>query len=168
MSNYKTLYLGLDPSHYESQENLFHFPIIKILPRPFLPKIFFQTGATHILFTSKTAVSLFFDVVDSLNNIHVIAVGKRTQETIEKRGFLVSYVAQEETQEGVIAELEKIDIGHLFFPHSALSRPVIFGYLQNKKIPFTSYVLYDVDITDAPPPSLDPFEEIVFTSPSTA
>ena len=165
----KILYLGLDPSRYP--EKVTHYPIIRTVPRPFDSKEMVRVFAnfdhyTHLIFTSRTAVSILQERNLSFEKKVLIAVGKATAGLLER----VDFVAQDERAEGIVELLMQLDLreGHLFWPHSALSRPVIRNFLEAAGIRYTDCILYDTLPNRVEPiPSLDEFDEIVFTSPST-
>lgn len=154
----KILYLGLRP-----KEGTFHYPVIRTercdpihIPQHLWPQF------THIIFTSQTAVEYWPGPWDK----KTIAIGESTAKMLRKKG-LTPLVAQEETQEGVIELIREIK-GHFFIPRSKLARPVLTQYLQEQKIPFFAFDLYDTHFQKLEPvPNLDEFDEIVFTSPST-
>ncbi len=148
---HRTLNLGLDP-----RPNTIHYPIIHTTPRQIeIPPY------THLIFTSKTAVYYFPQ--EPIGTI--IAVGQATAAACN-----ATHIAQNECAEGIIDILETLDLAeaHILWPHSALSRPLITDYLQKKGVRFDAPILYDTypHRPYAPPP-LDPFDEILFTSPST-
>ncbi len=170
----KTLYLGLRAPNAV----VTHYPIIKIYPRsPKIPGITlaFEEMAyyTHIILTSQTAVKIFFDYLTHFNQNctqKIIAVGQKTTQAVEKRGYSVSHAAEEETAEGIVALLRRMELkdAYFFWPHSALSRAVLTDYFEENKIKFRSCILYDTKpYQSGPLPCLDDFDEIVFTSPST-
>lgn len=158
------LYLGLDPP-----PNAFHYPVIRTVKR-FTPELSqakeLWPQFTHLLFTSKTAVRyLDWD----LQGKTAIAIGESTANEIRIRGSF-PLVAPEAQQEGVIELLDRLSLDGAFFcyPKSKRSRPLLTDYLQQKKIRFFALDLYDTILQrPEPPPSLDLFDEIVFTSPST-
>ncbi len=148
---HRTLNLGLDP-----RPNTIHYPIIHTTPRQVeIPPY------THLIFTSKTAVHYFPQQPTGT----IIAVGQATAAACN-----ATHVAQNECAEGIIDILETLDLreAHVLWPHSALSRPLITDYLTKKGIRFDAPILYDTypHRPYAPPP-LAPFNEILFTSPST-
>ncbi len=173
-----TLYLGTDPTHYESQGHgnghLIHYPVIKIVPRPFDDPEIKQAYAqleqyTHLIFTSKNAVKVFKTSEDLKNKI-IIAIGKVTAAHLSMRGLPPQHVAVDERQEGVVELLKRLDLGdaYFFLPRSSLSRPVIVQFFKEKQIRFHACDLYDTVAQDLEPkPDLDSIDEIVFTSPST-
>jgi uroporphyrinogen-III synthase len=159
-----------------------HYPVIKIVPKDlasFEVRQALQTlpKASHIIFTSKTTVDLFFQAIkgfgfspSSLLEKCVIAVGKKTAGCLEGQGLSPAIVPKQETAEGIIRELEKLDLAaaHFFWPHSGLSRPLLREYFELKNYAFDEVVLYDtVPNTPGAAPSPEMYEEILFTSPST-
>lgn len=173
----KILYLGLDPSRFIHQGELIHYPIIRIVPRPLeeLHTLFLSFHTyTHLLCTSRTAATLFLKHMStyglSMADLYakrILVVGKATAQVFDR----VDAIAQEETGEGVIKLLQQektLKQGHLFFPHSALSRNIIMDYLNTQGIRTTASVFYDtIPNSQEPLPRLDMFDEIIFTSPST-
>lgn len=163
-----TVYLGLKPPKDTAIKKFHHCPIIEIVPkirstRPLPP-------FTHIVFTSKSAVKIFCCYFDpkGLMDKTVIAVGTQTAQGLIDCGVDVDYMPEIESSEGLIALLETLNLqdAQIFWPHSALSRPVITDYLTNKQIPFTEWVIYTT-IPREPTPLPEEFHELVFTSPST-
>lgn len=173
----KVLYLGLNPSLLPDKE-VIHCPIIKIVPVPFenplIQHAFFQFSSyTHLLFTSQSAVNIFFEYVNlkklSLGVKKIIAVGKSTARSVEQFNYPVELYAKEESAEGLIKELENIDLAQafLFWPHSALSRPVLKSYFLEKNVKHHECIFYNTK-TNYPliKPELNSISELVFTSPS--
>lgn len=170
------LYLGTDPSHFKPTGKLIHYPVIKIVPRPFDPEIqaSFEdlSKYTHVVFTSKNAVNVFFNYLGNPQLIlskQIIAIGSVT--AFQLQTFQITpVVCNDETQEGVIDLLQTMDLknAYLFLPCSALSRPCLAQYLTEKQIAHCVCVLYDT-ISQAPEPlpDLTQVNEIIFTSPST-
>ena len=183
----RILYLGLDPARFSGEGALAHWPIIRIDPRPLSDSSIFEPLArfddySHLVITSKNCAAILFDYLEKLSflpqswsNKITIAVGRATAAYLQKRGIAHPLVAEEETAEGVLQVLEQLPLSHtgsnirLFWPHSAEARPVIQNYLIAKNIAHHACAFYDVrtNIPPGPLPSLDDFDEIVFTSPST-
>ncbi len=169
----KVLYLGLRIDNFITDGELVHLPIIKIVPRPFAGPIqeAFEKLDTfsHVLFTSRTAVSIYLEYAKRIPHLDYICVGRQTAQELQKANLKASYVATDETAEGIVDLIEKMPQkpSHLFFPRSAQGRTVISDYLIAKKIPFTTLDLYDTVPNPIPIPDLETFEEIIFTSPST-
>lgn len=175
----RILYLGLDPKRFKSSAKVTHYPIIKIVARPFdsleISAAFAQFSKyTHVIFTSRSAVHILFEMCKAqrvfLDTQFLIAVGKATAAALEDRGLLPHRIAQEESAEGIVLELEKLDLSqaHIFLPRSGLARPLIRQYLEKEQIVYTDCVIYDTQTNRLEPlPLLEDFDEIVFTSPST-
>ena len=58
------LYLGIDPTHFKTDKQIIHMPLLRILQRPMdskeLQRIFGHIPQyTHVVFTSKSAVKFF-------------------------------------------------------------------------------------------------------------
>jgi uroporphyrinogen-III synthase len=177
-----TLYLGSDPKHYQTENQLYHYPVIKIVPRPFdAPEIRIILDDlqefTHFLFTSKNSVRVFFECLKTrkadlsvLQNKCFICVGKITANVLNQEGFQAYLVAKDETQEGIIQELKFLDLenAYVLFPRSTLSRPAIANFLAMHQVRHQLCDLYDTEFQKIEPvPNLHQFDEIVFTSPST-
>ena len=181
MTNKKRqLYLGLNPSNYLTTDLLTHVPLIKIVPAPLSAVAeSFKTFAhyTHILITSQSTIPFLLLYLKSLDlKIYegqektFLAVGKTTAKALKEVGIFVDSTPPEETSEGLISLFQQLDLqnAHLFWPHSALSRPVIRTYLLEKNIKFTECFLYTTETNyPAQLPKLTEFDEIIFTSPST-
>ncbi|MBS0621134.1 MAG: uroporphyrinogen-III synthase [Verrucomicrobia bacterium] len=177
----KILYLGTDPTHFESEDEVIHYPVIQIVPRPLsdpeVKRVFDDLlEYTHLLFTSKNCVRIFCAHVAAMGmapeqiQARVIAIGKVTALHLQDRGFAVHRVAQEETQEGLLHLLSSEDLenAYLFLPRSSLSRPILVNAFQEREIRYQACDLYDT-LTQRveSKPCLEEIDEIVFTSPST-
>lgn len=162
--DHRILYLGLDPSSHHLRGKIVHTPLIEIIPRQVGPVEIDRF--THLLFTSKSAVSLFPNV----GRCATVAVGSATAHALRKRGIEPILVAEEESSEGIIAALETLPLegASLLWPHSSLSRRLIPNYLSERQIPFEEIILYDT-LPRRPEelPDLSSIDEIAFTSPST-
>lgn len=168
----RSLYVGLELPPQPHDTLYTHYPVITTVPLdPYAPSIVacFRDipRYTHVIFTSKTAVRTFSLLLahhpHTVDHLTAIAVGKKT--AAEVRGFSKVLVAEEETAEGITPLLTH---GYFFWPHSTLSRPVISTYLKEKHLPFKECAIYDtLPFRPGPPPSLESFDSIVFTSPST-
>lgn len=176
----KVLYLGIDPSNYKGQEGeIIHYPVIKIVPRrnADIKASYSKLSIyTHLLFSSKNTVQIFFQKVeelgiskDFLQTIKILAIGTVTANYVNKYAHC-DFIAREETQEGMIALLQSLPLenAYLFFPRSSLSRNVVIDFFQENSIQFQDCFLYDtVTQKNYPLPNLEEIDEIVFTSPST-
>ena len=181
-----TLYLGTDPSAFESEGNfkghLIHFPVIEIVPKPLedpeLKRAWDDLGEyTHLIFTSKNAVSVFYSHLESqkisvemFSNKTLIAIGKVTAAHLDMRGLKPNHIAEQEQQEGVITLLKRLDLenAYVFLPRSSLARPALTHFLNEEEIRHQACDLYETraKIPDWVP-DLESIDEIIFTSPST-
>lgn len=178
----RVLYLGTDPSHFEGQGNVIHYPVIKVIPRMLThPEIQSAFAAfeeyTHLIFTSKNTVEIFCKHLTTLSKRlenctakTVIAIGKVTAAHLLSHGIVPKWTAEEETQEGIVSMLKESDMrgAYVFFPRSSLSRPILTDFFKEKKVRYRTCDLYDT-VTHSlnPKPDLNQIDEIVFTSPST-
>ncbi len=177
-----TLHVGLKLPSHQLDKKYIHYPVIAIYPQPKEhPDIISAFASlhvyTHILFTSQTTVSLFFELLNHfsgcaklLHKVCVIAIGTATADLLKKFGVIPRIIAQEESSEGIVVKLQSLHLAnaHLFWPHSSLSRSVLIDYLKQYQIKFTDCVLYHTKpFKPLPIPDLDGIDEIMFTSPST-
>jgi uroporphyrinogen-III synthase len=178
----RILYLGLDPSHYVANGEVIHWPIIQIVPRPLTePSVHDSlsnfTHYSHLIVTSKSTVAILQDYLPRLGIDRQIwaakatlAVGQVTAKHLQACGITPLKVAQEETAEGIIHELQQLPLqqAHVFWPHSSQARSIIKDFLMTQKIRHTTCILYDPKpCVPETIPCLDNVDEIVFTSPST-
>ncbi len=177
-----SLHVGLESPPPCIDKRFLHRPLIKIQPRePTSEDILhaFQALAdyTHFIFTSKSAVRIFFDYFkalgcrkDVLDNKCIIAVGQATAGCLRSNEVQVNITAKKEQAEGIIEELEGVDLtrAHIFWPHSALSRPILADYFHRRAVKYTECVLYDTIPSDLDlSVDFQSVDEIIFTSPST-
>lgn len=165
----RTLYLGTHPP----AGHFIHYPVIKLIPRPIPPHILDHMRAyTHLIFTSKNAVTIFFNSVGNidLNGKSVVAIGRSTASRLETYGYRAAYVAEEESQEGIINLMRpmNLDQAYILLPRSALARPLLEDFLVERKVQLQVFDLYDtVSQKIEPVPDIEQIDEIIFTSPST-
>lgn len=173
----RILYLGLDPSHFPVPGTVFHYSVIQTRPKKteeILPHFQNLDTYNHFLFTSKTTVELFFNLLSQEEiafpkNATSIAIGLITQEHLVQRG-IKSLLAPDATQEGIIELLKRMDPTNLrmFLPHSSLTRKTLVQFLKENHFDFASVPLYDTVYVE--PKRTIPWDQIdliAFTSPST-
>lgn len=175
------LHTGLEAYPTTKERNILHCPLIQIVPRPYhnldIREAFMQLPTcTHLLFTSKNAVRIFFSYLphfhnheDILQNKKFIAVGSATAGLLQEHGFNALYPEQE-SAEGIVQLLETLDLKNssFFWPHAAGSRPVLSDFFVRKRISCAECILYDTKTrVPSPLPDLSKIDEIIFTSPST-
>lgn len=181
MASKKILYLGHDPERY-SENNVYHFPVIETqkfsLEKEEIQAAFSQANClTHLIMTSRQAVICLIEAIQAkgiephFKNLTVFSIGEATSLLLKEKGFKVSYQAQEPTAASLVDLLKNyvFSASHtLFYPHSALSSPLLANYLIASGIQHIAVPLYTtVPKRPSMLPSLSQFEEIVFTSPST-
>jgi uroporphyrinogen-III synthase len=156
--------------------------VIKIVPRsiqdPEIRRAFDDLDEfTHLIFTSKNSVKIFFHLLEQLHfpvsrleGKKIIAVGHVTAAYLTMGGMKLDRIAHPETQEGIVAMLKEmqLDAAYLFLPRSSRSRPILIDYLTAQQIRYQACDLYDTQAQVlTPQPDLKQIDEIVFTSPST-
>jgi|GEM_PF-2815205 len=169
-----TLYFGVDnSSHPESV----HIPLISIEyrtekdleVRAFLDDI---DAFTHLVFTSKHgAIALLKHVsVSAIQKKTIISIGKATTKKLTELGLHVDRTAEEETQEGVLHELNLLDLNgaYIGIPCSSRARKTLATLLAYRGVRHLIGYLYDTRLVkDATLPDLNTVQEVIFTSPST-
>lgn len=179
----KILYLGTDPTHFAKKRpdaHIVHYPVIAIVPRapdhPEVTQAFSHLASyTHILFTSKNAVPIFFACLKhftgkaELANKIWIAIGAVTARALTVHFRVPDLVAQTETQEGLISLLQECTgpNAHFLLPRSSLSRNVLTTFFKRHQIAYCAFDLYDTVFQKPFDLDLSVIDEIVFTSPST-
>lgn len=175
----RILYLGLDPDRYQTDGELVHCPLIRIVPRPLedVKEAFYQLGScSHVLFTSRQAAMITLNQIrqmqmpfEQMQKKTYLAVGKATASILTEHGLPQPIIADEACGEGVVALLTRLNLknAYLFFPYSSLARSLVRDCLQSLQIPHIAFPLYDTKLLSVALPELDAFDEIVFTSPST-
>lgn len=176
----RVLYLGTDPEHFSLQREkpcrLIHYPVIALFPRSSE-----DTGVqkahrdfchyTHILFTSKNAVAFFCAAFPyDLKKQTLIAIGTATAQELSLRRRPPDFIAEEESAEGLIKLLQTLVLKEAFLllPRSSLARELLTAFLEEKKVRYFAFDLYDTKLQKpGPSPALSEIDEIVFTSPST-
>ncbi|MBA2728377.1 MAG: uroporphyrinogen-III synthase, partial [Parachlamydiaceae bacterium] len=134
---------------------------------------------THLVITSKTAISLLFEFAENYGiakktilDKKVIVVGKATAAAAAEYGLSATFPVADETAEGMVTILkgQNLQAAYLFWPHSVLSRSILPEFFQNEGLRYCDAVLYDT-IPNCkihyPQLDLNVIDEIVFTSPST-
>ena len=178
----KTLYLGLNPKHYETDHQIVHFPVIEVAPRCFsnkeIQEVFSRVEKyTHIIFTSKSSVQIFFNYLKragktllDIEGADFVAIGRVTAKWLRGFGVEVHHIAEDETQEGMIDLLSTIELKEslVLLPQSSRARAKLAHYLVEKGVHHQIVHLYDTKTKEGLNyPPINQFDEIVFTSPST-
>lgn len=151
-------------------------PLIAIEPRSMQdPSIMAMSHKlstyTHLIFTSKTAVSLFYSHFTTPQDAIIIAVGIATAAAVRRFELQASIIiAEQECAEGVIAVLEGLHLEDacILWPHAAAARTLISDHLIERKVDFDAPIFYDTYIQRPEiVPNLEDYDELIFTSPST-
>lgn len=169
MEDKSILYLGLSMENFPRKKIADHYPVIKILERKDIESYLDTLHRyTHILFTSKTSVDVFFKRIKKISQT-CIAIGPFTSQRLKTYGVNAVY-PNISTQEGVISLLKKNSLKgcSFFLPRSSIARRKIDQFLTSQGVFYTVCPLYDaVFQMPKPIPNLFEYKEIVFTSPST-
>lgn len=179
----KILYLGTALPQGRDLRNMVHYPVIRLIPKSVTDlRVQFCLSRLSFfscfLFTSKNAVSIFFDLCKQLAidpNPHLkskcFSIGAFTAKALKERGVESLGQAQISTQEGMWQEFAcQIDLekAHVLYPRSSLARSFLQSQLQLANVSSEVLDLYDVAFQKPfDLPSLAEIEEIIFTSPST-
>jgi uroporphyrinogen-III synthase len=169
------LYLGLEvPESLSLIHRVIHYPVIQIVPKDqetLKQSLHHLENYSHFVFTSKTAVALFFDLIADRNTLiskTFLAVGKSTAKALAQYGIKAE-VPKEETAEGLIELMETSTYTspYFFWPHSALSRSTLLDYFNAKSFNYVDCIFYDT-ISYQPDfmPNFQEIDAIYFTSPS--
>ena len=181
----KSLYLGLNPSHYQTKNEIVHMPIIQIFPKSVSERkiqLAMQEFSefTHVIFTSKTTPKLFLNCMEyygiekgELDKKEIMALGTVTGNALKEVGITPTIYARESSQEGVVDKLSlmELDGAYILVPCSSLARSLISDFLQLQQVRHQICPIYDTkvnhDVLLKDLEEFNEFEEIVFTSPST-
>jgi uroporphyrinogen-III synthase len=161
----KVLYLGLNPQFFLREEEIIHYPVIKLIPRDIKGPF---TGLTYCLFTSKNSVRLFKEHAN-LKDFKCISIGSSTSYFLKEEGIEPFIECSINTQEGLIEELQKLPKESSFlYPRSSSARPLLASFLEKEGYLHQVVDLYDT-VSEVPgeAPDLLEISEIFFTSPST-
>lgn len=169
-----TLFFGVDHS---SHPEAVHIPLIQIAYRKktdlevkaFLDDV---PEFTHLVFTSKHGVQALMQLItaDEIREKVIISIGAKTTAALTSFGIRVQHTAKEETQEGVLHELNLLDLRNAYIgiPCSSRARGLLPTLLAYRGVRHLIGHLYDtILIEDAALPDLDSVKEIIFSSPST-
>jgi len=125
------------------------FSTIRIRPVRVAPIV--VRGYTHVAFTSKTAVDLFFKNLKgdarALAGTTVCAVGEQTARSLAERGVRPDVVAAEFTSRALARELAGRGMkgAHVFHPGADKMNPDFEILLRNCGARVTNLVLYRID-----------------------
>lgn len=162
----KTVYFGLDPSGHPKRGYLTHCPLIETRYTPVLyPDL---STFSALIATSPRAVEALLRSGQRSQHLLAVAVGPRTQSALVAAGFATVIMADEHHAEGVTKILTPLKGKKIFYPHSRRARPIIKNYLVQERFDFCAMPVYDtLNTTLKTATSLEEFDELFFTSPST-
>lgn len=174
------LYTGSDMSLYETKEDILHFPLTKLCINEDdafevlleLKQIFLYS---HIVFTTKYAAVSFIHFlklhrisIKMLEGIFIIALCPQCIHILEKEGIEVNYVGRDESEQGLIRLLQKMDLTNakILFPQSGLKKPNLVHFLVEEEVEHKIMILYELK-KNLPytTMNLSDFSQVVFTSP---
>ncbi|TDL34397.1 uroporphyrinogen-III synthase [Jeotgalibacillus sp. S-D1] len=132
-----------------------------------------------IVFTSRNAVSFTLAVLEKnnllgvLKTIQIAAIGKRTADFLESRGYPVSFYPESFRAADFVKEFpfDRIMGERVLFPQGNLARNIIMNTFEQHGISCDKWVLYKTVKADQSKALLkalaaDSFEIITFASPS--
>ena len=130
-----------------------------------------------MIITSQQTVKHLFKLIEEayfptalIKDKKIISVGQATAKALQRKGLYASYIAKEESGEGIGKILDQIkwrEGNHVFYPKSSLARPLIKDYLARKGVSFEALDLYEPkSILLVQKPNLNDYDEIVLTSSS--
>lgn len=176
------LFLGTHPQEYRSLGHLIHWPMIRISPVAFnraqKEKLRGLVSYSDILLlTSEYAVEYFFNILSDVDQKHLsiqdksfAVIGEHTAQALLDRGVHPTWIACEETSEGMFKELKKrvaLKGKTIFFPRSSLSNPFLKTELTKAGAKVHEIAVYqNTKPARRPLPGVE-IESVIFTSPST-
>ncbi len=132
------------------------YPLIEVVKEKGLKDVAiikkFKT-ADWVLFASRNAVDICFDVLDRQNkdvrflkDIKFAVLGSKTQNMLRARGIIADIVPKKFYMESLIKEFKKIDVKNkrIFIPHSKQGRPVLVDELSKQGAIIDELFVYHV------------------------
>lgn len=181
-SRQNILYTGTNPQKYTRLGNIIHLPMVQISSCAIDPvqwQNILNDFASYdvILLTSQFGVRYFFAAVneaglqlDALSNKEFFVIGRHTANVLSEYGFSPSVIANLETSEGLLKEIEKTkDVSGLriLFPRSSLPNPFLKDELQKLGANVLEVTVYRNNKPAKQPLPDKKIDCIFFTSPST-
>jgi len=181
-SGKKVLFTGLSNERFFLEGDHFHLPMIKIEPLGSYQEFDSFMGRLEkfdwIIFSSRYGVEYFFERLlgtglDSraFKEIKVASVGLSTSGKLKSFGINADLVPKNECAAGLLEEFGKFDMKgqKVFLVRSHLSDKGLEDGLKKLGARVSSSVAYrNVMPDDLPDLDIEKFDEILFTSPSTA
>ncbi len=175
----KILVTGTKADRFSSRGQVTYCPLVKILParnlRPVDQAVSRIKEFDWILFTSQHAVCHFLERVKrttdlkALKNKNILAIGPATSRALKERGFKKVRHPKEYYSRCVLQFLEKHDLRgkKVLIPRSSLAGALIPDSLRKRGADVTCITVYQNIKLKPTVRSLEGFDEIIFTCPST-
>jgi uroporphyrinogen-III synthase len=151
--------------HFGLNSELFpdavYYPLIRTIP--LYPK-FEKRDFSYIIVTSKETLK-YLPEIREIKGIF-IAIGDQTLKSLN----ISALKPKIPTQEGILALLDELRLSckdSVFYPRSALARPFLAGQICNRGAELVALDVYTTQrVLEAKLPPLEPFDQIIFSSPS--
>ncbi len=185
-SSEQILYLGTNPTKYQSLGRIIHWPMIEISEFPLTKKMKMQILADleesqMIIFTSRFGVKYFMMIlkeqtypIEKLNQFDCVAIGKDTAAALKDCGVVPALISAVETSAGLLTALVQqypLDGKKILFPRSSLPNPYLKEELLKRGAQVKEWTVYrntkperTGKVADLPLYGID---AVFFTSPST-
>ena len=108
MPSKRVLYLGLQCPPSTAEKAYVHCPLIRCTPRDISALLSMLQQATHIIFTSKTAVTFLANVYRDIKDKSVLSVGQATSSLLRHHGCINISTATIESQEGMVELIQQM------------------------------------------------------------
>ena len=151
--------------HFGLNSDLFpdavYYPLIRTIP---LYAKFEKRDFSYIIVTSKETLK-YLPEIREIRGIF-IAIGDQTLKALN----MSALTPKTPTQEGILALLDDLGLSSkdsVFYPRSALARPFLAGQICNRGVELVTLDVYTTQrVLEAKLPPLEPFDQIIFSSPS--
>lgn len=176
------LYLGLDPSDYDTDQPIIHYPLVKVASKPYSAyeccHVFSEIQKyTHIIFTTVIEVQLFIECAEShgykledLLTIQFVALGGEVFRTAKAKNLPVVCISRDAEYTYLLhwLALRSTEKMYLCISKAGFSIPPIRHAILSRNIRHQVYHLYDLTM-HVPKVLIDlsDIEQIVFTNPLT-
>ena len=156
-------------------------PLLDFKPADLTPPLQALIEQLHtydwIIFTSKVTVDTFLTYLSEISSPFpkIAAIGAKTAQALEKKGFKVEFIPEEYVAEAFVKEFSKV-VGtgdKLLLPKGNLARDYIASELQELGVTVDEMIVYDTFFPEESKEKLAQslshrgLEIIPFTSPST-
>lgn len=176
------LYLGLDPSDYDTDQTIIHYPLVKATHKSYSAydccHVFSQIQKyTHVILTNLIEIQLFMECSTShgytnqdLSGIQFVALGSEVFRTAKSLNLPVIRITKDPGYIHLLhwLALRSVEKMYLCISKSGFSIPPIRHVILQKSIRHQIYHLYDLSM-HIPKVLIDlqDIEQIVFTNPIT-